>query len=44
MLGYTNISTTQKYLALTLDDLRREHAEANLVNTVAPKRVRVRKV
>ncbi len=44
MLGHTNISTTQKYLALTLDDLRREHAGANLVDSIAPKRHRVRRV
>lgn len=44
MLGHTNISTTQKYLALTLDDLRREHEESNLIDSIAPKRARVRKV
>lgn len=44
MLGHADISMTQKYLALTLDDLRREHAGANLVDTIAPRRVRVRKV
>lgn len=44
MLGHTDISMTQKYLALTLEDLRREHEQSNLVNAIAPKRNRVRKI
>lgn len=44
MMGHADLSTTQKYLALTLDDLRKAHAESSLVNEVAPRRHRVRKV
>ena len=42
MLGHSDLSMTQKYLALTLDDLRREHAKSSLINVVAPKKIRVR--
>ena len=44
MMGHADLSTTQKYLALTLDDLRKAHAESSLVDEVAPRRRRVRKV
>ena len=44
MMGHADLSTTQKYLALTLDDLRRAHAESSLVNEVAPRRHRGRRV
>ena len=40
MMGHANLSTTQKYLALTLDDLRKAHAGSSLVNEVAPRRHR----
>ena len=40
MMGHADLSTTQKYLALTLDDLRKAHAESSLVNEVAPRRHR----
>ncbi|NLL37046.1 MAG: tyrosine-type recombinase/integrase [Fretibacterium sp.] len=44
MMGHSDLTTTQKYLALTLDDLRKAHAESSLVNEVAPRRHRVRKI
>lgn len=44
IMGHADLSTTQKYLALTLDDLRKAHAESSLVDEVAPRRRRVRKV
>ena len=44
MMGHADLSTTQKYLALTLDDLRKAHAGSSLVNEVAPRRHRVRRV
>ena len=44
MLGHTDISMTQKYLALTLDDIRREHEGSNLLHAVAPQTLRKRKV
>ena len=40
MMGHADLSTTQKYLALTLDDLRKAHAGSSLVNEVAPRRHR----
>ena len=43
MLGHTDISMTQKYLALTLYDIRREHEDSNLLNAVAPQTLRKRK-
>ena len=42
ILGHSTMNMTQKYLALTLDDLRREHARSSLINVVAPKKIRVR--
>ena len=44
MMGHADLSTTQKSLVLTLDDLRKAHVESSLVNEVAPRRHRVRKV
>jgi site-specific recombinase XerD len=44
MLGHNDISTTQIYLSLTLDDLRREHSQSNFVNTIFPQRNRQRKI
>ena len=44
ILGHADLTTTQGYLALTFDDLRKAHGEASLINALAPKRHRVRKV
>ena len=38
MMGHADLSTTQKSLVLTLDDLRKAHVESSLVNEVAPRR------
>lgn len=42
MLGHTTLSMTQKYLSLTLEDVRREHPPASLVNAVIPPKDRLR--
>jgi integrase len=44
MLGHSDLQMTRRYLALTQDDLRREHAKASPVGQLIPRRSRVRKV
>lgn len=39
-LGHTDLTMTKRYLALTKDDLRREHERSSPVNMLATKRVR----
>jgi site-specific recombinase XerD len=45
IMGHTNISTTQIYLSgLSINDIRREHQQSNLINQIAPVRSRQRKI
>jgi len=43
-LGHTDLSMTKRYVALTEQDLREQHALASPLNVLLPKKNRVRKV
>lgn len=43
-LGHTDLSMTKRYVALTQQDLREQHALASPLNVLLPKKHRVRKV
>ncbi|MGB9825932.1 MAG: tyrosine-type recombinase/integrase [Desulfofundulus sp.] len=43
-LGHTDLTMTKRYVALTQADLREQHAMASPLNTILPKKARVRKV
>ncbi|MDK2887931.1 MAG: integrase/recombinase XerD [Thermoanaerobacter sp.] len=42
-LGHTDLTMTKRYVALTQADLREQHALASPLNTILPKKARVRK-
>lgn len=44
MLGHTTLTMTKRYVALTQQDLKQQHILASPLNTLLPKRSRVRKV
>lgn len=44
VLGHTDLSMTKRYVALTQQDLREQHALASPLNVLLPRRERVRKV
>ncbi|HHY37513.1 MAG TPA: tyrosine-type recombinase/integrase [Clostridia bacterium] len=43
-LGHSSMAMTRRYVALTQNDLREQHSKASPLNTLLPRRSRVRKV
>ena len=44
ILGHTDLTMTKRYVALTQDDLKEQHAHASPVNRLIPERKKVRKI
>ncbi len=42
ILGHTNLTMTKRYVTLTQDDLKEQHAHASPVNKLVPERKRVK--
>jgi site-specific recombinase XerD len=44
MLGHTDMAMTKRYVALTNDDLKEQHEESSPLNSIIPKKQRIRNI